>query len=276
MRAGRSSIATTVAVASAALVACGSGGGVRVGATDAHATTSGIATESAPTSPAVSTTAVSTTVAPTTTAIDCPAGQPRTPTNTCLDDPTTTTAAASSVEKTEEWLYPKSDSYYWGLILVNSGTAAATNVSIEADFYDASGRLVDTESGFLRFLLPNTPTPVTGIVYQPAAVPVRMEAKESHETDRSGGPYGQLTIDGLSLRPDDYSFSVLGEITSTFEADQENVQLTAIWKDPAGKVAYTEMTYLEHVPPNVPTAFTIDVFDEAAPRALPAAVLWST
>jgi hypothetical protein len=153
---------------------------------------------------------------------------------------------------------------------------AATNVVVDVDFFDADGRLVKTESGYLDFLLPGVSTPVIGTVYQPAAAPVRMDARESHDDDRSTAAYGALTIANVTVRQEDYSSSVIGEITSTFEKDQENVQLVAIWKDAAGAVFYTANQYLDRVPSNVPTAFAISLFDESAPTDPPTEVLWAT
>lgn len=183
----------------------------------------------------------------------------------------------------ESWMFPDPDSgdnsYEYGLVLANASSSVVYEyVEVELNFFDDAGRLVDTETQFFSSVLPGRNIG-TGYLYEAPAPATRMETElviDDFLTSSSEASSGTLTFDQLTVADTtDYSFRVNGQVVSSFPDQVDNVQVTGLWRDAAGAVIASETAYLDHVPPNTPTLFSIDVFSETLERVPPAEVYFS-
>jgi hypothetical protein len=191
--------------------------------------------------------------------------------------------AEADMTVSEAWVIPDPDSgendYEYGVILDNASTTEVYEyVEVQISFYDDAGRLVDSESQYFSSVLPGKNI-ATGYVYGAPAPISRMETEvvvDDFLTSTSAADAGTLTFDQLAVADaDDYSFSVTGQLVSSFPEQLDNVLLTAVWRDAAGAVIDTETAYLDIVPPNTPTLFTIDVYSETLERVPPSEVFFT-
>ncbi|MCU1358793.1 MAG: hypothetical protein JWN99_82 [Ilumatobacteraceae bacterium] len=202
------------------------------------------------------------------------------PTVPSTEAPTTTAAGPQQGDLviTEQWFYPDGDNTYgYGGIVENKGTQSATGfIEIEIDFFDATDRILSTESAFVDTVIPGVRTPFTSSLIEPAAPPVRMEVRLADDNfiDEAAGAVGNITIANVATADDGFEFDVTGDATSTFTVDLDLVQLVALWRDANGVVIYTAIQYLDRVPAGSTTAFTISSFDDVAPRVAPTEILF--
>lgn len=179
---------------------------------------------------------------------------------------------------TEQWFYAAGENIWdYGGIVENRGTRTATGfIEIEIDFYDASDRIISTESAYVDTVIPGLRTPFVSTLYEPAAPPTRMEVRLADDNfiDEAPGPVGAFTFANITTADDGFTFDVIGEATSTFTVDLEYVQLVAIWRGADGTVVWTSYEYLDRVPAGSTTAFTISSYSELAPRAAPTEILF--
>jgi hypothetical protein len=188
--------------------------------------------------------------------------------------------AAKDLTMAETWFYDSDveGSYEWGALVVNSGKVAYEFVQVEADFFDDGGRLVGTEPGFISEVQPGKSV-VTGLFGNPPAPATRIETKlkiDDFLTRPSDGPVGALTADQLAVaNVTDFSFDVTGQLSSTFPADAENVQVVGLWRDASGKVTATATAYVDHVPPTTPTLFSMSVFSDSLERIPPTEIYFA-
>jgi hypothetical protein len=179
---------------------------------------------------------------------------------------------------TEQWFYAAGDATYdYGGIVENLGTQTATGfIEVEIDFFDATDRILSTESAFVDTVVPGLRTPFVGILFDPAAEPVRMDVRLADDNfiDDAPGPAGNIEISNITTVDNDFEFDINGDATSTFTEDLDFVQLVALWRDSEGIVVYSAYQYLERVPAGSTTAFTIPTFSESAPRVAPTEILF--
>jgi hypothetical protein len=178
---------------------------------------------------------------------------------------------------TDHWYYPSGPGMYeFGGIVENRGTSTAAGfIAIDVDFYDASGRIVRTESAFVDMVVPGWPTPFSSLLIDPVAEPTRMDARVSDDTfiDAAPGPQGTITVDHVSMSSAAGYVDVSGDATSTFEVDLDYVGLVALWRGADGAVEFGATGYLERLPAGAVEAFTVTGFGDDLPTTPPTEIV---
>jgi hypothetical protein len=187
------------------------------------------------------------------------------------------TGGAVDLAVTDQWFYASGDGLYdYGGIVENHGEQTATGfIEIDVDFFDASGALLSTEPAFVDMAAPGARTPFTSILVEPAAEPVRMQARVSDQSfiDSQPGPQGQVSVADVTVRDDGFVLDVAGTATSSFDVDLDYVQLVAVWRDGGGTVVFAATGFLERLPGGSTQPFTISAFGDGLPSTPPTEIL---
>jgi hypothetical protein len=194
------------------------------------------------------------------------------------EPPTTDGPSSSDLEITEQWYYLSGENTFdYGGIIENHGTQTLTGfIEVQIDFFDATNRILSTESSFVDTVIPAVRTPFVGTLFDPAAEPVRMEVRLADDNffDEAAGPIGDLTVANVTTADDGFEFDVNGDATSTFTVALDSVQLVALWRDPNGVVVFSATTYLDRVPAGSTSVFTVAAFSDVVPRTVPTEILF--
>ncbi|MBI5089797.1 MAG: hypothetical protein HZB15_13325 [Actinobacteria bacterium] len=225
--------------------------------------------------PTTTTRPAPTTVAPTTTREVVPS------TSAPSGSATTVTGSMSPLPYdlaiTDQWYVPSGDDIYdYGGIVENRGTQTATGyLAIEVDFYDATDRLISTETAFVDMVVPGTPTPFASVLVNPVAEPTRMDVRVSADSvfDQQPGPRGTVTVTNVAVVDESGFIDVTGDATSTFTVGLDYVQLVALWRGADGTVEFAVSGYLERLPAGGTEAFRISSFADFAPSTPPTEIL---
>lgn len=140
----------------------------------------------------------------------------------------------------------------------NTETWVAERTSVNITWYDAAGGVAGSESTYLSLGLPGQKVAIGGVAFDvsdPADMEVQFRVGNWTEVDFRPGSF---TFEGVTTEPQQYGGPVTkGLIVSSFEEDQEFVQMVAVYKDGAGSVLGGESGYAEFVPAGGSVGFEI-------------------
>lgn len=151
-----------------------------------------------------------------------------------------------------------------GLVFHNpNSTTIARFVRIQLTFYDANNGLAGSSEETVGPILPGQ----DGAFGQPIfdvrnATEMDVSFRVDWQPSDIAG-FGGLTFEQVSTEPEQFGgFQTRGFVVSSFQAEQENVQVVAIYKDAGGKVLGGEFTYVDFVPAMGRSPFEISTFSQ--------------
>lgn len=144
------------------------------------------------------------------------------------------------------------DQSWWYVIVLDNPNAdyVFDFAPIEIEALSADGTILDTSTEYLT-LLPGT-VAVTGGFFEVGSTEIAsLEVRGPSAADAIESPAdetGAFVVDGLAAETDEWSTTVRGTVSSTFDSDQENVQVTVVGRAPDGRIIGAEWTYVDRVP----------------------------
>ena len=128
--------------------------------------------------------------------------------------------------------------------------------------YD-SGRILDTDTDYIDFILPNSKVAVEGFEYDLTASVASIDFRASWDTQDMGGETpGAWVIQNVAVDVGRYSTKVTGDIQSTFSEVKESVEIVAVLYDEADNIVGGGFTYIDRVYNDKFAVFEISVRDE--------------
>lgn len=77
----------------------------------------------------------------------------------------------------------------------------------------------------------------------------------------AAGETGKFSVSDIAPATDEYSTDVTGTVTSDFSEEQELVNVTVVARDPAGTILDADRTYIDRLPVDGKTQFSVNFFD---------------
>lgn len=188
--------------------------------------------------------------------------------------PSTTVAPTELVQVDRVWLMDRGDGVFdWGVsVRTPPGAPTRSGVMIDVRLLDADGALVESASGEVDGIGPESDGAVAGRLIDPIEVPVRIEfdvAVGVASNDRALGDV--LDVRALEREPD----TVAGRIRTLSRVPIEAVTMVMLWLDDAGEVMAAVPRPVDLVRPDVDARFEVDLGDEVVPDGRPDAVVWT-
>lgn len=145
----------------------------------------------------------------------------------------------------------------------NQSDWVAERTSVNVTWYNAEGGIAGTESTYLSLGLPGQRTAIGGVVFDvtnPTDMEVQFRVGDWQEVDFQPG---EFTFENVTTEPQQYGGpTTKGQIVSSFEQEQEFVQIVAVYKDANGDVLGGDSGYAQFVPAGGSVAFDINVLGE--------------
>ena len=144
----------------------------------------------------------------------------------------------------------------------NSATHVARSVTVQLTFYDANNALAGSSEEFLGPILPGQKGALGRPVFDVVNA-AEMEVEFRVDWESVNFDVGAFTFEEVSTTPAQFGgFETRGFVVSSFEDEQENVQVVAIYKDAEGNVLGGESTYVDFVPAGERSPFEISTFSQ--------------
>jgi len=142
----------------------------------------------------------------------------------------------------------------------------ANSVSVQITFYDAAGAVLKSSEQTISTVLPGATVGISAAEDGLTGVAnVEVQARPS-DWERAEGELGALSVSGVNIRPQEYGgVDVNGVVTSTVGSDLEQVEVQVIFRDEAGKAVGGTFTYLDFVPANGTSPFTVSTYNDVPP-----------
>lgn len=196
-----------------------------------------------------------------------PTPTPR-PTPTRTPRPTPTPRAELEVVAQGFTFFPGDTNYAsYGVVIENPNAAGwvAELTTVNLTFYDATGGVVAATDEYLSMALPGQRVALGGVVFDTegaATLEVQMRVQSWEPIDFVPGAF---TFEGVVTRPENFGrWTTEGLIKSTFEQDQESVEVVAIYYNSADQVVGGERTYVDFVPAGGQIGFEVSPLGEFA------------
>jgi hypothetical protein len=138
---------------------------------------------------------------------------------------------------------------------------AFENSHYQIAVYDASGAVVDTDSGYIELVLPGQKLGIGGTIYfssesmKAAKIEVQLGAGDPTSTDLDS----TFTADNVTYHPGDYFSKATGMISNPFDRDITDLRLSAVAYDNAGEIIGGGFSYLDFILANGTTAAEVSV-----------------
>lgn len=143
----------------------------------------------------------------------------------------------------------------------------AARARLRISFFDADGSLLTTEKTYIEAVLLGQTTAVAGPVFEAGeaeSMEVLLFQPEWHEIDFT--PH-RFTFSDVRTRDQQFGgVRTTGRITSEFEDDQEDVQVTVVYRNGQGDVIGGETTYVS-VPSMQTASFEVSPLGELDPAS---------
>ena len=144
-----------------------------------------------------------------------------------------------------------SDTWWYVVILENPNTDYIFDFeSIDVEALDAAGTILDTAPNFVTLL--SGQTAVTGSFLsvgqaEIASLNVRVPSAAS-AISAPADETGSFTIEGLAPVTDDYSTTVTGTVSGSFDEELEYPSVVVVARAPAGNIIGGGQTYVDRLP----------------------------
>jgi hypothetical protein len=126
--------------------------------------------------------------------------------------------------------------------------------------YNAEGTVIETDSGYINFILPGQQVGIGGTIYldeglTAAKVEIQINEGDAVASDLSG----TFTSEKVTYAPTEYYSTARGVITNPYDQEVTNLQVSAIVYDEAGEIIGGGNTYLNFILANSSTGVIIPV-----------------
>lgn len=122
--------------------------------------------------------------------------------------------------------------------------------SIDIDALSADGTILDTSSNYPTIL--SGTTAISGVFTDVGQGEIaELDGRGPDAAEAIAAPFdetGSFVIEGVTALADDYSTSVTGTVSGTFESDQEFVSVVVVARSPDGRILGAESAYVDRVP----------------------------
>lgn len=141
----------------------------------------------------------------------------------------------------------------------------AQRVDIQVTFYDAAGVILGVENEFLFAILPGGRGALGRTAFD-AGTATRMEVNiqqpgEANWIKVEPASTGGYTFENVNTSRDEFGgHTTTGVIRSSFEADQENVEVVAVYRNSAGAIVGGDFTFVDLVPGEGQSTFEVNTF----------------
>lgn len=155
----------------------------------------------------------------------------------------------------------------WAFIIQNPNSGLAVQSSqYQVAFSDASGTIIDTESGYVALLLPSEKTAVSGDAYLPkGTTAAKMEVVFNQGKTSSLDATVPFTTDKVTYLADKYFPQVTGIVSSPYTRDLQDVRLSAVAYDANNKIIGSGYTYLSFIPAKGSSGVSMSMTSSATP-----------
>ncbi len=142
----------------------------------------------------------------------------------------------------------------------------ATDVSLRVVLKDARGGIVGVDTGYGGNVPPQTARPASSEMI-PTGIPASIEVTvTSVDWQRVGGlTFRPFKTEQLEYVVNDGSYSITGTVTNPYNRPVDELELTGIVRDAAGKLLSGRFDFVSDVTPNSTTPFEVSSGLEPAP-----------
>lgn len=174
------------------------------------------------------------------------------------------------VEVVESGFSYEGGDLHWVAIVRNPNPSRwiAQYMGVQISGLDASGGLVDSDDDNVT-LLPGQTSAVVGSMSDVKGIKSIEVQLANGESDWQEIDYatGNLTFDQLKVKPSDFSVSINGRATSTFDEQQENVSVIVVYRK-GGELIGGDYAYVDFIPANGSAVFKIYSDFEKLPKGV--------
>lgn len=143
-------------------------------------------------------------------------------------------------------------STWWYVVIIeNPNTDYVFDfAAIDVEALSADGTILDTSSNYPTIL--SGTTALTGIFTDVGQGEVaQLDVRGPSAAEAIASPFdetGSFVINGVAAVSDDYSTSVTGTVSGTFESEQEFVTIVVVARAPDGRILGAESAYVDRLP----------------------------
>ncbi|WP_100810905.1 MULTISPECIES: hypothetical protein [unclassified Microbacterium] len=141
--------------------------------------------------------------------------------------------------------------WWYVLIIENPNTDYVFDfAAIDVEALSADGTILDTSSSYPTIL--SGTTAISGIFTDVGQGEiVELDGRGPDAAEAIPSPFdetGSFLIDGVTAASDDFSTTVTGTVSGTFESDQEFVSVVVVARAPDGRILGAESAYVDRLP----------------------------
>ncbi len=141
--------------------------------------------------------------------------------------------------------------WWYVLIIENPNTDYVFDFAgIDVEALSADGTILDTSSSYPTIL--SGTTAISGIFTEVGQGEIaELDGRGPEAAEAIPSPFdetGSFLIDGIAAASDDFSTTVAGTVSGTFESDQEFVSVVVVARAPDGRILGAESAYIDRLP----------------------------
>jgi hypothetical protein len=134
------------------------------------------------------------------------------------------------------------------------------NVGYQIAIKNSEGEIIGTDSGFITALFPNQVLGLAGTLFlDDGQIISSLDVQLSQGEEVATEPLETFTVDGTQFLSGDFSNEVAGIITSHFNRPFDDVRVSAITYDDAGKINGGGFTFASFIPANDGVGINVSV-----------------
>lgn len=144
----------------------------------------------------------------------------------------------------------------------NTDTHVARFVNVQLTFFDANNALAGSSEEVIGPILPGQFGAIGTSVFDVSNA-TEMEVEFRVDWETIDFEAGSFSFDQVTTTAAEFGgYDTAGFVVSSFEQEQENVQVVAIYKDPEGNVLGGDFTFVDFVPAGGRSPFNIGTFSQ--------------
>jgi hypothetical protein len=149
----------------------------------------------------------------------------------------------------------------YGIIFENPNPSrwVASSTSVNITFRDSGGQVVAAEDSFLALGLPDQRVALGTVAFD-AGEAATMDVQYRVTWEEVDFTTGAFTFTGVKTSCDEFSCRTTATIASSFDEDQESVEVVAIYRDAGGDIIAGDFTYADFVPAGGSVGVEISTF----------------